>query len=144
VPRGCDIEVDPRFVCDETANVSFVTKPREGAEPRKCKWCNRPLPPPAATGRPRQYCRATCRQRDFEARQRSAEAGLAESELVVTRQQLDELLDQLYVLEAAVEDVERDLRGTPTKQDYADAVQWLLQAARPLLTTTELSLLKSD
>jgi hypothetical protein len=135
VPRGCDIEVDDRFVGDETGSVSFVTKPGEGAEPRKCKWCNRPLPPPAPTGRPRRYCRATCRQRDFEAWQRSAEAGLAESELVVTRQQLDELLDQLYVLEAAVEDVERDLRGTPSKQDYADAVQWLLQAARPLTTT---------
>jgi len=110
-----------------------VTKPTEGADSRKCQWCNRPLPPPAPTGRPRRFCRAVCRQRDFEARQRSADAGLAESELIVTRRALDELLDQLYVLEAAVEDVERDLRGAPTKQDYADAVQWLLQAARPLL-----------
>jgi hypothetical protein len=58
---------------------------------------------------------------------------LAETELVVARQALDELLDQLYVLEAAVEDVERDLRGSPTKQDYVDAVAWLLQAARPLV-----------
>jgi hypothetical protein len=109
-----------------------VTKRRDGDDTRKCQWCNRPLPPPAATGRPRRFCRAVCRQRDFEARQRAAEAGLAESELVITRRALDELLDQLYVLEAAVEDVERDLRGTPTKQDYVDAVQWLLQAARPL------------
>ena len=122
-----------------------MTKLGEGAEPRKCKWCNRPLPPPAKTGRPRRYCRATCRQRDFESRQRSAEAGLAESELVVTRRQLDELLDQLYVLEAAIEDVERDLRGSPSKQDYADAVQWLLQAAKPLVDTDALlSLPKSD
>jgi hypothetical protein len=109
-----------------------VTKRREGADSRKCEWCNRPLPPPAATGRPRRFCRAVCRQRDFEARQRAADAGLAESELIVARQALDELLDQLYVLEAAIEDVERDLRGSPTKQDYADAVEWLLQAARPL------------
>ena len=138
MPRGCDNEVDDGFVCDETARVSFVTKLREGDEPRKCAWCKRPLPPPAATGRPRRYCRATCRQRDFEARQRSAEAGLAESELVVTRRQLDELLDQLYVLEAAVEDVDRDLRGSPSKQDYADAVAWLLQAARPLIASDAL------
>ena len=121
-----------------------MTKPREGADARKCKWCNRPLPPPAATGRPRRYCRAVCRQRDFEARQRAAEAGLSEAELVVTRQALDELLDQLYVLEAAVEDVERDLRGSPSKQDYADAVAWLLQAARPLLARDLLSLPKID
>jgi hypothetical protein len=91
------------------------------------------LPPPAATGRPRRYCRAVCRQRDFEARQRAAEVGLTETELVMTRSQLDELYDQLYVLEAAVEDVERDLgSGSPSKQDYADAVAWLLQAAKPL------------
>jgi hypothetical protein len=52
----------------------------------------------------------------------------------VARRALDELLDQLYVLEAAVEDVERDLAGaSPSKQDYVDAVQWLLQAAKPLL-----------
>ena len=109
-----------------------MTKPPSSDDTRKCQWCNRPLPPPAPTGRPRRFCRAVCRQRDFESRQRAADAGLAESELIVTRQALDELLDQLYVLEAAVEDVERDLAGSPTKQDYADAVEWLLQAARPL------------
>ena len=114
--------------------VSFVTKPPGRAEGGKCGWCSRPLPPPAPTGRPRKYCRAVCRQRDFEARQRTAEVGLTETELVVTRQALEELHDRLYVLEAAIEDVERDLQGSPSKQDYADAVAWLLQAARPLVT----------
>lgn len=114
-----------------------MTKPgsgEEGGDRGTCRWCHRLLPPPAATGRPRRYCRDVCRQRDFEARQRSAEVGLTESELVVTRGELESLYDQLYVLEAAVEDVERDLAGpgTPSKQDYADAVAWLLQAARPL------------
>ncbi len=74
-----------------------------------------------------------CRQRDFEARQRSAELGLAENELVVARSELETLADLLYVLEAAVEDVERDLDGKPTSQDYVDAVAWLLEAARPLI-----------
>ena len=112
--------------------VSFVTKPPDGQEGGKCGWCSRPLPPPAPTGRPRKYCRAVCRQRDFEARQRTAEVGLTETELVVARQALEELHDQLYVLEAAIEDVERDLATNPSKQDYVDAVGWLLQAARPL------------
>ena len=111
-----------------------MTKPWVDGEGGKCRWCSRPLPPPAATGRPRRYCRPTCRQRDFEARQRAAEVGLTESELVLTRHELDALHDQLYVLEAAIEDVERDLAGSPSKQDYADAVRWLLQAARPLLS----------
>ena len=115
-----------------------MTKGGEEVGGGKCRWCSRPLPPPAATGRPRRYCRAVCRQRDFEARQRSAEVGLTETELVVTRAELEALYDQLYVLEAAVEDVERDLSGSPTKQDYADAVAWLLQAARPLRGLTGL------
>ena len=37
------------------------------------------------------------------------ELGLSESELVITRHALDELKDKLYSLEAAVEDVERNL-----------------------------------
>jgi hypothetical protein len=73
-----------------------------------------------------------CRQRNFEARQRAADAGLTEAELVVARRALEALSDQLYVLEAAIEDVDRDLAGAPTKQDLVDAVAWLLQAARPL------------
>jgi hypothetical protein len=58
---------------------------------------------------------------------------LAESELVVTRAELDELHDLLYVLEAAVEDVERDLSSATTATEYHEAVDWLLDAARPLV-----------
>ena len=108
-------------------------KPTDGTRSGKRGWCSRPLPPPAPTGRPRKYCRAVCRQRDFEARQRTQDVGLTETELVVARRSLEELHDQLYVLEAAIEDVERDLAKNPSKQDYADAVAWLLQAARPLI-----------
>ncbi len=51
----------------------------------------------------------------------------------MTRAALDELRDQLYVLEAAVEDVERDLGDGGGEQELRDAVQWLLAAARPLV-----------
>jgi hypothetical protein len=50
----------------------------------------------------------------------------------MTRAELDALRDQLYMLEAAVEDVERDLAASPTKQDLRDAVTWIIEAARPL------------
>jgi hypothetical protein len=58
---------------------------------------------------------------------------LSEAELVVTREELDALHDHLYVLEAAVDDVERDLRVSATKQDYVEAIDWLLEACRPLI-----------
>lgn len=86
----------------------------------------------AGPGRPKQFCKQSCRQADYIARQRNAELGISEAELVVTRAALDDLRDRLYVLEAAVEDVDRDLAASGTKQDVRDALDWLLAAARPL------------
>ncbi len=57
---------------------------------------------------------------------------MSEHELVLTRSEIDSLRDRLYVLEAAVEDVDRDLAGSPTKADYREAIGWILDAARPL------------
>jgi hypothetical protein len=62
------------------------------------------------------------------------ELGLTEAELVVARRDLDGLHDALYVLEAAVEDVERDLASSRTKADVEAALGWLLSAARPLVS----------
>lgn len=52
---------------------------------------------------------------------------------MVTRHQLRELGDLLYVLGCAVEDVERDLAGieAPTAADLRSALDWVLDAARP-------------
>ena len=82
-------------------------------------------------GRPRRYCRQSCRQRDYEARRRSAELGLSEGELVITREELESVRDRLYVLQCAVEDVERDLaeRGDDP-EDRERAFAWLLDAAK--------------
>ncbi|HUF32380.1 MAG TPA: hypothetical protein VMN58_04130 [Acidimicrobiales bacterium] len=71
---------------------------------------------------------------DYAARRRSAELGLSESELVVARAELDDLHDRLYVLECAVEDVERDLAMAGDDPDEVRrALDWLLDAARPLI-----------
>jgi hypothetical protein len=85
-------------------------------------------------GRPALYCRRSCRQRDYEARRRAGELGLSESEFVMTRKELDELRDALYVVEAAVEDVDRDLEASGDDPEEArQALSWLLSAVRPLL-----------
>ena len=73
---------------------------------------------------------------------------------MVTREALDRLHDQLYVLECAIEDVDRDLAeladladladsrepgGAAGDQDAADtlrrALDWLLENARPMVAT---------
>ncbi|MGI9645220.1 MAG: hypothetical protein ACR2O6_07925 [Ilumatobacteraceae bacterium] len=67
-------------------------------------------------------------------RQRAAELELNERELVITRDELDRLHDELYVLACAVDDVERDLAagGRRTVRILEDNLTWLLEAARPL------------
>jgi hypothetical protein len=105
----------------------------------RCRWCGRSFDVKRGPGRPRAFCKASCRQADYVARQRSAEVGLNESELIVARQALDELRDKLYALEAAVEDVDRDLAVAESEQDLRDALQWLLDAARPLLGDSRLT-----
>lgn len=101
---------------------------------RKCPWCRRPLPAPASTGRPRLYCRQSCRQQDYEARTRSSELRLGDNELVVVRNEFDELRDAAHVLAYAVDDTERDLRAATnaTKAELREMLDWLLEAARPV------------
>jgi hypothetical protein len=101
---------------------------------QQCLWCHLPVVQ-TGTGRPRKYCSQACRQWDWVTRQRSAELSLSEKELVITREALDILKDRIYELACAVEDVEGDLEPglDPTLRDYRKALEWVLEAARPLV-----------
>ena len=99
-----------------------------------CRWCGRPLPPASSRGRPRQYCRQSCRQRHYEARHRAAELGLGEDELVLARSELDALRDRLYVLECAIGDVERDLAAGLDPSSCA--TPWRGCSTRPARSST--------
>lgn len=97
--------------------------------PARCRWCGRSFGAPVGPGRPRLYCRRSCRQREYEARRRASELGLGEHELIVTREQLDELRDRLYLLAQTVEDVERDLTDDDA-DDERRLLNVLLYAAK--------------
>jgi hypothetical protein len=86
-------------------------------------------------GRPRQFCSQSCRQWDWVGRQRARELQLNEHELIITKAELDELHDELYVLACAVDDVERDLVAAgkkPAASEVGQMLSWLLDAARPI------------
>ena len=71
---------------------------------------------------------------DYDARRRARDVGLSDRELIMARSELDELRDALYVVEAAVEDVDRDMEASPDDpEEVRRALDWLLQAVRPLL-----------
>lgn len=111
---------------------------REGIdddEPR-CRWCRRVLTPVDGPGRPREFCSQACRQWDWVARQRARELKLSEDQLVMTRTELDDLHDALYVLACAVQDVRRDLEDNkkPTARELGEMLRWILDCADPLET----------
>ena len=102
-----------------------------------CAWCGGPIQRPGGPGRPRQYCRRSCRQRDFEARKRARELGLAESDLIVARKAMEGLDDLLFVLGCAIADVEADLALDSSPEQLQRSLDWLLESARPLLGASE-------
>jgi hypothetical protein len=91
------------------------------------------LPDPAATGRPRTYCRQSCRQQAHLARKLASAHGLGDDDVILDRLQLEELQGALYCLQAAVEDVDRDLADRPDAREVREALDWLLINARPLV-----------
>jgi hypothetical protein len=58
----------------------------------------------SGVGRPKVYCRRSCRQRAYESRRRSGELGLGDDELVVTRNELDDARDRLFIITTALHD----------------------------------------
>ena len=55
--------------------------------------------------------------------------------MIVSRDALEELQSRLYCLQAALEDVDRDLAASSEPSDVAEALSWLAENARPLATT---------
>ncbi len=66
------------------------------------------------------------------ARKLAAAHGLGDDDLVVGRRALDELQSRLYCLQAAIEDVDRDLAIASEPEDVAEALAWILENARPV------------
>jgi hypothetical protein len=73
------------------------------------------------------------------ARKLAASHGLGDDDLIIGRAALEELQSRLYCLQAAIEDVDRDLAdadagpgGGPPAGEVRDAFAWLMENARPL------------
>ena len=100
-------------------------------EETACPWCGGVVYQPA-TGRPRRYCRDSHRQRAYEARRLGWRLGLGSDEAIVSANSLADLGDRVTVLQAALEDVEQDLRDSGSGQAYREAFEHLYAAAKRL------------
>jgi hypothetical protein len=113
-----------------------MTKVADDQQPQRsrCRWCRRVLPE-QKMGRPRLFCSQSCRQWDWVGRQRARELQLNEDELIITKAELDQLHDELFVLACAVDDVDRDLASAgkaPGTSAVNEMLGWLMEAARPI------------
>ena len=100
---------------------------------RRCRWCRHVLAEASGPGRKKEFCSQRCRQWDWVARQRASELELSENELVMTRDELDALKDDIYVLHCALNDAETDLlSGSHTKSSLLEMLSWLIEAAKPV------------
>ena len=104
----------------------------EGSSFIRCRWCGRRIERHPGRGRPRQFCRDGCRQQAYLARRLAEAHGLDENELVVARASLEELQSRVYCLQAALEDIERDLARSSEPADVLDALNWLRENAEPV------------
>jgi hypothetical protein len=110
----------------------------EGRPPQRtqrCRWCGRAFAPHPGPGRPRRFCRPGCRQQAYLARRLAAAHGLGDDDVIVSRDALEELQSRLYCLQAALEDVDRDLATSSEPAEVAEALGWLTENARPLAAT---------
>jgi len=69
------------------------------------------------------------------ARKLAAAHGLGADDVIVDRSALEDLQSALYCLQAAIEDVDRDMGAKPTAREVRESLQWLLDNARPLADT---------
>lgn len=69
------------------------------------------------------------------ARKLASTHGLGDDDLIISRTALEDLQSRLYCLQAAVEDVQRDLARSAEPDDVREAFDWLLENAEPLVRT---------
>jgi len=78
-----------------------------------CAWCGGGFARSQGRGRPRRYCRASHRQRAYEARRFAQRRGLSTDEVLLSRQTWERLRDALVDLQNATQDV---ARGIPANE----------------------------
>lgn len=110
----------------ESADVTRCTSPR------KCLWCGREVAD-VGMGRRRQYCRQSCRQRAYEQRalfNQGDGSTLPADAVVLSAHEATSLLDRVYQVRCAAEDVVTALDEGVEATELRDLCNALIQAAK--------------
>jgi hypothetical protein len=101
-----------------------------GTMERRCRWCGRRFPVVKGPGRPREFCRQACRQRDYEARRGGRHLGAEGDVLVLSRRAVHDLQDRLWVVEAAVDDARLALAEHASTRAARQVLEQLVAAVQ--------------
>jgi Lon protease-like protein len=96
----------------------------------RCLWCGREIAIAGTVGRRRRYCAQACRQRAYENRTALQRGELPADAVVLTVAERDDLVDRLYQVRCAAEDVATALDESADDAELATLVSELLTAAR--------------
>lgn len=100
--------------------------------PQPCRWCGRDVAD-GSTGRPRQYCRQSCRQRAYEQRSlitSGRAAALAPDAVVLSADEASALSDRVYQVRCAAEDISTALDDQAGESELRQLCDTLLQAVK--------------
>lgn len=101
---------------------------RDSSGGERCDWCGRRFAPTRGPGRPRRYCRPSHRQRAYEARTLAKAHALESDQVLMSAERLESIRDLLYRIEAAMDDVDRDLESDDTVSGTRQALWHLYRA----------------
>ncbi|GLB62138.1 hypothetical protein NCCP2495_00160 [Dietzia sp. NCCP-2495] len=101
--------------------------PRRGET--SCAWCGRPVDE-GGTGRRRRYCRRSCRQRAYEQRRSLRMQDLPEGTVVLSEAESADLMDRMFQLRCACEDLATALAEGEDASELARMSSSLVDAAR--------------
>jgi hypothetical protein len=96
----------------------------------ECAHCARPFEVTGTVGRPRRYCRRSCRQRAYEQRRHQGDLAWGDARLVAMARELAELEDRLDRARDLVDQLRFDVEdGRPVEVEVLEDLSRALGAS---------------
>ncbi|MFD0927610.1 hypothetical protein [Williamsia deligens] len=101
---------------------------RTRRRPQPCGWCGQPVAD-SGVGRRRRYCKQSCRQRAYEQRSVTQGTSVPADAVILGRAEADDLIDRLFTLRCAAEDVATAVEEKAPHAELAALCEELLARA---------------
>ena len=97
-----------------------------------CAWCGTEMTLTPGRGRRKKYCSASCKQRAYEQRNNVSGTSIPSNAVIMTPDKAQQLLDGLFELRCAAEDVSTAAQEGSTSEELVELCRELVQMARQL------------